>query len=163
MKCSLVWQPMSITMAVCRNHTWAKKSSASGFTCLSCARGEPDFTSEPLGEASEIKTLRVMRQKLVFSVGGLALMRFQKHSITFPLLLTDWLLSWPHNKQRWCFLLSFYMVGPGSSSQCSVTSVNPFLLIFSVIRRVLWQDLWKRKLSKYFRNLINCLTTYLVK
>lgn len=31
------------------------------------------------------------------------------------------------------------MVGPGGRLQCSVTSVNSFLVIF-VIRRVLWQD-----------------------
>lgn len=35
-----------------------KKRSASGFTCLYCARGEPDSTSELLGEALEIKSAR---------------------------------------------------------------------------------------------------------
>lgn len=55
-KCSLVWQPMSIILPVCGNHTWAKKRSASGFACLHYAWGEPDLTSEPLGEASEIKS-----------------------------------------------------------------------------------------------------------
>ena len=51
-----------------------KNRSASGFTCRHHARGEPDLTSELLGEASEIKSegndlterLLVMRQKIDF-------------------------------------------------------------------------------------------------
>lgn len=65
-----------------------KKRSASGFTCLYYARGEPDLTSERLGEASEIKSegnylteiLLVTRRKLVFSVGAVALMWFHKQT-----------------------------------------------------------------------------------
>lgn len=87
-KCSLVWQPTSIILPVCGNHTWAKKRSASGFTCLYYARGETDLTSEPRRQASEIKSagndltemLLVTRQKLVFSVGAVSLMWFQKQS-----------------------------------------------------------------------------------
>lgn len=77
---------MSIILPVCGNHTWAKKRSASGFTCLYYARGEPDLTSEPRREASEIKSegndltelLVMTRQKLVFSVAAAALMLFHK-------------------------------------------------------------------------------------
>lgn len=60
------------------------------------------------------------------------------------------MLPWPHNNQRCCFLLSlnlsnpFYVVGPSGSSQCGATNVNPFLL-FSDIRRVLWQDFQEKE------------------
>lgn len=79
---------MSIIIPVCGNHTWAKKRSASGFTCLYYAWGEPDLTSEPLREASEIKSegndlteiLLMTRQKLLFYVGVAALMWFHKQT-----------------------------------------------------------------------------------
>lgn len=121
-KCSPVWQPTSIISPVCGNHTWAKNRSASGFTCLHYARGELDSTSEPLTEASEIKSegsdltevLLVTRQKLVFCVGSVALMWFHKqeqrwkwlgvifkygfHDLSIKFSSIAWVrrLAWPH-------------------------------------------------------------------
>lgn len=96
-KCSLVWQSMPIILPVCGNHTW-KKCSASGSTHLCYAWGEPDLSSESHGEASEIKSegkdmteiLLMMRQKLIFSVGMVALMWFQNLTTDESGLESSW-------------------------------------------------------------------------